>query len=105
MRVLFEYRFEGIEGFLGRLEEMASKHLRDCRCVSFENFVARLFGEIDLIVLHHPVDLMPVHCDVAHVTEYLVESTIDYSALDGAFTLAAEELHPDCMFVGHVASP
>ena len=101
----YTFRYEGVEGFLDRLGEMASKYLRDCGCVSFENFVARLFGKIDLIILHHSVDLRPVHGDVAIVTEYFIESIIDYSLLDRAFTLAAEELDPDCVFFSHEMSP
>ena len=106
MSVVLRYKFsyKGIDGFLDSLEEMASKHLRDCRCLSFDNFVAYLGSEIGFIVRLHPVDLGPVHDNSAFVTEYLVESIIDQPTLDRTFARAAEELHPDCMFVGHVVS-
>ena len=53
--MLFKYRFEGIEGFVDRLEKLASEHLRDCRRPSPDHCVASLLGEVDSIVGHHTV--------------------------------------------------
>ena len=94
--MLFKYRFEGIEGFVDRLEKLASEHLRDCRRPSPDHCVASLLGEVDSIVGHHTVVGSAFNDDPALWTFDALCTVIDYDAVSRDIAVSAEELWGDC---------